>query len=523
MIGIVLLASGQKLPGLVAAVVGLLVGIGAFVAPRAGRTEPQQQPTASDDVGPPPPPPIPPRLEEVPAPVPPDPNPRLTDLQVAIRTQDQAVRTHAERINSAKETLAANGLDADPAVLRQLARAIDDAEAARERHRAHSEQATSFRSARDSLAMTLAGALGTGISADVTEETVRELNDAFASYAAACRERANLAIQADRRTDLLAALEQRKQTETQHTAAVTERESQAAALISFVTDLGQTPGSAASAAELLRQWLNGQGQARRDQNHRDQLAVRLDQTLGGRDMAQIRTDLDTLVTNAGPDPGELPDDIENFKASAYRRNNALVESLGQLGGRQQELGSTLGSVAATVEREAEAERQVMRIQLLASCIDAATAQLRIAKERANASIAPAIQARVRPWLPKVTNGRYLDVEVDPSDLKMKVTEASGAIRDAHLLSQGTTEQLFLLLRVALAQTLSGQNETAPLLLDDVTAQSDQRRTTAILEMLHLLSAERQVVLFTQEDEVADWARANLQPERDQFLSLPAPQ
>jgi hypothetical protein len=46
--------------------------------------------------------------------------------------------------------------------------------------------------------------------------------------------------------------------------------------------------------------------------------------------------------------------------------------------------------------------------------------------------------------------------------------------------QGTTEQLFLLLRVALAQTLSGQNETAPLILDDVTAQSDQQRTAAIL-------------------------------------------
>jgi DNA repair protein SbcC/Rad50 len=283
-----------------------------------------------------------------------------------------------------------------------------------------------------------------------------------------------------------------------------------------------TPGSATKAAELLGQWLDGQEQARRDQNHRDQLGVRLDQTLGGRDLAQLQAELDTLVANAGPNPGELPGDIETFKANAYRRHNALVGSLGQLGGRQQELGSALGSVAATVEREAEAERQVMRIELLASCIDTAAAQLRIAKERANASIAPAIQARVRPWLPKVTNRRYLDVEVDPSDLRMKVTAASGAIRDAHLLSQGTTEQLFLLLRVALAQTLSSQSETAPLSLDDITAQSDQQRTTAILQMLHLLSDERQVVLFTQEDEVADWARSNLQRERDRFLSLPAP-
>ena len=51
------------------------------------------------------------------------------------------------------------------------------------------------------------------------------------------------------------------------------------------------------------------------------------------------------------------------------------------------------------------------------------------------------------------------------------------------------EQIFLLLRIALAQVLSGGHETAPLILDDVTVQSDQERTIAIMRMLHELSAD----------------------------------
>ena len=107
--------------------------------------------------------------------------------------------------------------------------------------------------------------------------------------------------------------------------------------------------------------------------------------------------------------------------------------------------------------------------------------------------------------------------VDPSDLTVKVTEASGAVREARLLSQGTMEQIFLLLRIALAQVLSGGHETAPLILDDVTVQSDQERTIAIMGMLHELSADRQVVVFTQEQEVIDWARENLTDDRDKVL------
>ena len=152
----------------------------------------------------------------------------------------------------------------------------------------------------------------------------------------------------------------------------------------------------------------------------------------------------------------------------------------------------------------------------------AIAELDRARAQAYASIAPALQDRMRPWLPRVTNGRYLDVSVEPNDLTMQVTEAGGQKRQADRLSHGTTEQIYLLLRVALSEVLSGGAETAPLILDDVTTQSDSDRTVAVMELLHELSKEHQVILFTQEDDVVAWAEQHCDPERDALIALPAP-
>jgi len=54
------------------------------------------------------------------------------------------------------------------------------------------------------------------------------------------------------------------------------------------------------------------------------------------------------------------------------------------------------------------------------------------------------------------------------------------------------------------------------------AQSDNTRTVAVMELLHELSAEHQVILFPQEDEVAEWAQRHIDPNRDKIIQLAAP-
>ena len=102
---------------------------------------------------------------------------------------------------------------------------------------------------------------------------------------------------------------------------------------------------------------------------------------------------------------------------------------------------------------------------------------------------------------------------------MKVRDALGHWRDAGVLSHGTTEQVYLLLRIGLVEFIATTGEAAPLILDDVTVQCDSTRTVAVLDMLLELSQERQIVVFSQEQEVLDWARERLAGERNKLLEL----
>ena len=70
-------------------------------------------------------------------------------------------------------------------------------------------------------------------------------------------------------------------------------------------------------------------------------------------------------------------------------------------------------------------------------------------------------AALRQWLPDVTQGRYTDARVDPSDLRVQVLGPDHEWRDARRFSHGTAEQIYLLLRVVLAERLATTGETLP--------------------------------------------------------------
>jgi len=136
-------------------------------------------------------------------------------------------------------------------------------------------------------------------------------------------------------------------------------------------------------------------------------------------------------------------------------------------------------------------------------------------------IAPVLAATLRHSLPGITGGRYRDVIVDPATLQVQVCGESRRWRRAERLSYGTGDQIYLLLRIALADHLTRGHDSCPLILDDVTVHADSVRTTAILALLRQISVERQVILFTQEGQVASWAREHLTSPDHAVRTLPA--
>lgn len=203
-------------------------------------------------------------------------------------------------------------------------------------------------------------------------------------------------------------------------------------------------------------------------------------------------------------------------AEIARRANQMAGEVGALAQRLQ-------SVPETEEEEALAETESSRVRALDETINLTQQFLQKAQERVHRDIAPVLAGTLRGWLPRITGGRYQDVIVDPATLNVKVSGASRLWREASLLSYGTCEQIYLLLRMAMVQHLTKQGEICPLILDEVTVQCDTPRTVASMKLLHEVSRERQVVLFSQEDDVREWAKANLQEPQDRFEVVDAAQ
>ncbi len=208
-----------------------------------------------------------------------------------------------------------------------------------------------------------------------------------------------------------------------------------------------------------------------------------------------------------------------FADSARRGHHEAVLRAHRAEAVRAERARATPALSEAEEELAAAERELARVRELDQTLGQAIEFLRRAQERVHREIVPELTGLLREWLPRLTEERYHDVRMDPATLAIEVCGPTREFRRADLLSHGTAEQIYLLLRVALAARLTAGHDTCPLLLDDVTVHADPERTHRMLELLHRLSAERQIVLFAHQDQVREWAHARFDGERDALIEL----
>ena len=277
------------------------------------------------------------------------------------------------------------------------------------------------------------------------------------------------------------------------------------------------PTSEAAAAEL-EQWLT------RHQGHMGQLGsaqrdwAELQALLNGRTPRQLRDEADSaarqasdLATTVDPallaaiDPATATGKLADLRETAREAGRTGAKASGDL----QRFAQSITSVAEAEEGLQAAEDELARIRELDETLTFTSHFLERAQDRVHRDIAPALAATIGQWLPAVTAGRYTDVTVNPITLQVDVCGPTRHWRKADLLSYGTAEQVYLLLRIALADHLTRQHDTCPLVLDDATVHADLARTRDVLDLLLKIAAHRQVILFTQEEQVAAWASEHL--------------
>ena len=281
----------------------------------------------------------------------------------------------------------------------------------------------------------------------------------------------------------------------------------------------------------LRRWLSEHAVRTRDADDASEAWDQLSKLVGERsldeladEVGHLRKKAENLAKNVEEAAleqarGGKHDDMD-LQRSQNRASVAAADWQRERG-RLLELRDNLPDVADAEDSLAEAEREVRRIKRLGDTLDRTITYIESAQERVFRTIAPTLRTTLLEWLPGVTEGRYTDCRIDPETLEVSVRadEAGAPWQNATLLSHGTAEQVYLLLRLALSRHLVKPSERCPLILDDPVASSDASRKQSVLEVLHAISESVQVILFTHDQDVRAWASARLSGSRHRVIDL----
>jgi uncharacterized protein YhaN len=106
------------------------------------------------------------------------------------------------------------------------------------------------------------------------------------------------------------------------------------------------------------------------------------------------------------------------------------------------------------------------------------------------------------YLDRFTQGRYRRVWTPLGENVLRVDDAEGRSLGVEMLSQGTREQLFLSLRLALAACFARRGAPLPLVLDDVLVNFDAERAKAAAAVLRdFAAAGHQLLVFTCHEHI----------------------
>jgi uncharacterized protein YhaN len=136
------------------------------------------------------------------------------------------------------------------------------------------------------------------------------------------------------------------------------------------------------------------------------------------------------------------------------------------------------------------------------------------RERAQAPMVAAAST----YFSLMTGGRYVRLEADEEGEKpvLRAVQADGAKKGIEAMSDGTSDQLYLALRLAALDLRRVSHPHMPLVLDDVLITSDDERAANILRALSRFAEGGQVLLFTHHRHLIDVARGVL---NDQTLAV----
>ena len=198
------------------------------------------------------------------------------------------------------------------------------------------------------------------------------------------------------------------------------------------------------------------------------------------------------------DPAETAAKLNAAEGELSRLRSGLAMALGEL--------KSTGDLAELAVRREAAREELDRRQTEYAALEIALKALDAAHAGLQARFSPALNHLAGDYLAKLTGGKYDKVSLT-RQFEALAEEAGGLQpRRALALSQGTADQLYLAVRLAVCQLVLPQEEPCPLVLDDALANFDDSRMAQALDCLSQLGEERQILLFTCHSRESAWQR-----------------
>ena len=171
-------------------------------------------------------------------------------------------------------------------------------------------------------------------------------------------------------------------------------------------------------------------------------------------------------------------------------NRQRLENLqGQCRGNMEALGTKrdlMDQLDAVNDRIRQLEKTWSALTVAEETLNQATCELQ-------RRFAPRISQRAGELMTRLTDGRYDRLTIG-DDLSLRAgAQKEDTLREALWRSEGTVDQLYLSLRLAVAEELL---PGAPLVLDDALVRFDDKRVEAAMGILKDEAKDRQVILFT---------------------------
>ena len=188
-----------------------------------------------------------------------------------------------------------------------------------------------------------------------------------------------------------------------------------------------------------------------------------------------------------------PEEAENRRAQyAEARSAELRRGISRKEGEIAAMGDPM--VVATELEELRSRRAELMEQYEA--LSLAISTLREANDEMQQRFSPALARRAGEIMSALTDGKYTSLsfsrELDAAARRAEDTMS----HEKAFLSQGTADQLYLALRLAICELALPEEDPCPLILDDALVNFDEKRLDAALALLRKIAEKRQVLLFT---------------------------